>query len=296
LQPEASNPQAYGDDLAAARSIVLGAVSTAQAATDHNDLLAAVSMAADQAHQTAPTGTQILIVDNGLSDTGAMNLARPGMTAADPSEVGAFVQGNGGCPANLAGTTMTMYGAGYGVDPQPLLSQQQITAVGRIWQDTIKACGGQLILAPTPRTEPGPDTPFTVTPVPPSPDAVMPAASGSVLTFGDGGALRFKPDSADLVDPTAAASALQPVADHLRTDPAHAVTIAGTTSNGPTAWSSYTELARARAQTVAAILITAFSIQPRQIHCVGMGYISDPPVVDPATAALNRTTRISIDT
>lgn len=293
-QPESSNPQAYGDDLAAARSAVLGAVTTATAASDHNDLTAAVSMAADQGHQESSSGLQILVIDNGLTDAGAVNLARPGMTAANPDEVAAFVQGHGGCPANLAGTTMTMYGAGYGVDPQPKLSSQQITAIGQIWQKTIAACGGRLELVPTPRTDPGPDTHYTVAPVPANPDAVMPPAPGDVLTFGDGGALRFRPDSAELIDPGAATAALKPFANYLSADPGRAITIAGTTSNGPTSWASYTQLAQARAEAVAGILMSTLSVPTRQIHCVGMGYIGDPPVVDPATAALNRRTRIQI--
>jgi len=191
---------------------------------------------------------------------------------------------------------MIAYGAGYGVDPQPRLSNQQITAVGQIWQRVIEACGGRLELVPTPRTDAGPGTPFTVTSVPVIPDAVMPAQPvGASITFGDDGALRFKPDSADLTDPTAAEAALKPVADFLNEDRAHTITIFGTTSNGPTAWDSYTALAQARAVTVEQILTSALGVRVDQIRCVGMGYTADPPVVDPATAALNRRTRIQIN-
>jgi OmpA-OmpF porin, OOP family len=294
-QPESANPQAYGDDLGAARSAVLSAVRNAAAASDHDDLAAALSMAADQAHQTAATAARILVIDNGLSDTGAINLALPGMTAANPDEVAAFVKTHGGCPASLAGVTVTMYGAGYGVDPQPKLSTAQITRVGQIWQKTIETCGGHLDLVPTPRTDAGPATVHTVTPVPPIPDAVMPTHPvGSSLRFGDDGALRFNPDSADLTDPAAASTALAPVVKYLTEQASHSITISGTTSNGPTAWASYRTLADARAHNVQNMLTDA-GASASQITCVGMGYTANPPVTDPATAALNRATRIHID-
>lgn len=295
-KPEAVNPQAYSDDLGAARSAVLGAVKNAAAASDHNDLTAALSMAADQGHQTAPSRVRILVIDNGLSDTGAVNMAEPGMTAADPAEVAAFVQAHGECPTNLAGTAMTMYGAGYGVDPQPKLSTQQITRVGQIWQRVIETCGGHLDLVPTPRTDPGPHTTFTVTPVPATPDPVMPATPvGANITFSDDGGVRFAPDSAELADPGATATALKPVANYLTSDPRHSISIFGTTSNGPTSWPSYTALAQARAQAVQKLLTTSFGVAPAQITCLGLGYTANPPVSDAATAALNRTTRIHVD-
>ncbi|EHB48694.1 OmpA/MotB domain protein [Mycolicibacterium rhodesiae JS60] len=296
-QPESSNPQAYGDDLGAARAAVLRAVQAAKATSDHNNLAAALAMAADQGHQTSATGVRILVVDNGLSDAGAVNMAQPGMTAANRDEVAQFVRSHGGCPSDLSGTTMTLYGAGYGVDPQPRLASQQLTAVGQIWQKVIEACGGHLDLVPTPRTDAGPDTTFTVTPVPVIPDAVVPAhPAGASVTFGDDGPLHFKPDSAELTDPTAAQQTLKPVADYLNEDPGHVITIFGTTSNGRTAWDSYTALAQARSLTVQQILTSALGVRSGQIHCVGLGYTADPPVVDPATAALNRRTRISFDT
>lgn len=295
-QPESSNPQAFSDDLNAARAAVLGTIRSARADSDHNNLLAALAMAADQSHQSGATGVRILVVDNGLSDTGAVIMAQPGMTAANPEEVAQFVRSHSGCPSDLSGTTMTMYGAGYGVDPQPRLSNQQVTAVGAIWQKVIETCGGHLDLVPTPRTDPGPATRFTVTPVPVVADAVIPARpTGTTVTFGDDSALHFNPDSDQLTDPAAAQIGLQAVATYLAQDPGHAITIYGTTSNGPTAWPSYTALATARSLTVKNVLTATLGARSDQIHCVGLGYTADPPATDPATAALNRRSRIQFD-
>lgn len=295
-QPESANPQAYDDDLSAARAAVLTAIRSAEAESDHNNLGAALAMAADQGHQNTASGIRILVVDNGLSDAGAINMAQPGMTAANPDEVADFVHSHAGCPSDLSGTTMTMYGAGYGVNPQPRLSNQQVSAVAAIWQKVIEACGGHLDLVPTPRTDPGPDTNFTVNPVPVVADAVVPARpAGATVTFNDDSALHFKPDTAELTDPAAAQQALKPVANYLTQDPAHTITIVGTTSNGPTAWESYTALAQARSLTVQSLLTTALGARADQIHCLGLGYTADPPVIDPATAALNRRTRIRFD-
>jgi outer membrane protein OmpA-like peptidoglycan-associated protein len=117
---------------------------------------------------------------------------------------------------------------------------------------------------------------------------------GSSLRFGDDGALRFNPDSADLTDPAAASTALAPVVKYLTEQASHSITISGTTSNGPTAWASYRTLADARAHNVQNMLTDA-GASASQITCVGMGYTANPPVTDPATAALNRATRIHID-
>lgn len=292
-QPESANPQAYQDDLTVAHSTVLTAVQTAEASSEHHDLLAALTMAADQGRQTGST-TRVLIVDNGLSDSGAVDMTRPGMTAADPGEVADFLAAHGGCPASLAGTSMTMYGAGYGVEPQQKLSLRQVDQVGKIWQAVIAACGGRLDLVPTPRTEPGPETRHTVNPVTPEPDAVM-APVGKTLRFIGNSELRFGLDTDELADPAAAADALRPVADYLNGDGTRSVTVSGTTSNGPTGWLDHVALATARARRVERLLVDTLGVDPAQVRCEGLGYTANPPVVDPATAALNRTTRIRID-
>ncbi|HUO40312.1 MAG TPA: OmpA family protein, partial [Mycobacterium sp.] len=283
------------DDLRQARGAVLGTVRAATARSDHADLLTALGIAADQGRQSGDS-VRILVVDNGLSDTGPVDIAAPGMSTADPSDVGAFVASRGSCPASLAGTSMTMYGAGYGVAPQEVLSTQQMGSVGRIWQEVIAACGGHLDLVPTPRTDPGPDTPFRVEPVAPLPAPTMTAMpAGQTLEFTGESALTFAADSAELRDPGAARTALAELADYLRGGPSRTVTISGTTSNGPTAWPAYVDLARARSETVKALLVAEFGVLPQQIRCEGLGYVADPPVVDPATAALNRRTRIHVD-
>lgn len=294
-QPEDANPQAFGDDLGAARARVLQAVKGASAQSDHNDLMAALAMAADQGNRENAARAHLLILDAGLSDAGSLNMSQPGMTEADPAEVAAFIRDHGGCPPSLAGVSVTMYGAGYGVAPQPKLSNAQVVEIGKLWQATVAACGGRLDLVSTPRTDPSPTTSYTVIPVQPRADAVVPIAAGETLTFDGAGALRFSPDSAELADPAAAAAALQPMADYLHADSRHTIAISGTTSNGPTAWPSYVALSQARAETVAAILTQRMAVDRSQIRCAGLGYTATPPALDPASAALNRTTHITID-
>ncbi len=121
------------------------------------------------------------------------------------------------------------------------------------------------------------------------------APVGKTLRFIGNSELRFGLDTDELADPAAAADALRPVADYLNGDGTRSVTVSGTTSNGPTGWLDHVALATARARRVERLLVDTLGVDPAQVRCEGLGYTANPPVVDPATAALNRTTRIRID-
>ncbi|WP_313535434.1 OmpA family protein [Arsenicicoccus bolidensis] len=295
-QPEKDNPEAYADDRAAAQAEVGKVIRTATASSDGNDLTAAVAMAADQSRvgRTGPSAATLIVADTGYSDRGAVNMTRSGMSAAEPADVADMVKRTNSCPT-LAGTQVVLTGFGYSASPQPALPLFQKNNITKIWQDTFSACGAKATVAPEARTGSGPRTSHTVMPVPAASEPTLPSKPqvGSSLVFRDSGTLRFAPDSADLLDPNAADETLEPFATYLKSSRQHQVTVTGTTANGSTRWASLKALGLARADRIKSILVK-LGATAEQVTTVGLGYTANPPVTDPATAALNRSIRIEV--
>lgn len=280
------NPEAFHDDLVAAQNTVITATTRAHATSNGDDLLSALSLAADLSSTSGAEG-QIMSLDNALTDSGVVRMADDGMTAASPEEVASFVTSNKACP-NLKGKTVEFHGLAYGVVPQLPLSQRQKDAISRIWTHVAQACGAASTKSlALPRTEAGPSTTFTTRPVTPEKQPTMKAAPATSIRVGDNTAMGFEVDSDQLRDPEGARDLLVGVAKQLRARPATHLTITGSTSNGATAWPSLIALSRARAVTIARLL-SELKIPSTQMTARGAGYRAQPPVTDPATAALNR--------
>jgi outer membrane protein OmpA-like peptidoglycan-associated protein len=280
------NPEALNDDLIAAQNTVLAAAGHARATSNGDDLLSTLSLAADLSSTSGADG-QIMSIDNGLSDSGVVRMADDGMTGAGSKEVASFVTSNKACP-NLRGKTVLFHGLAYGVAPQLPLSQRQRDAVSSIWTEVAKICGAARAEAVAlPRTGVGPSTTFTTKPVTPEKPPVMKVAPAASIRVSDNSALGFVVDSDRLRDPAGARDFLADLAKQLKSSPAIHVTLVGSTSKGATAWPSLVALSQARAVTVAHLL-TGMGVRSSQLSTKGVGYRAQPPVTDPATAALNR--------
>lgn len=287
------NPEATRDDLVAAQNTIISKAATATATSAGNDLLSALALSADLSSTTGPNGV-ILSLDNGLTDTGTIRLTDNGMTAATTTDITTFITTNSACP-KLAGKNVQFYALGYATAPQLPLSQRQRDAITTDWTQIATTCGSATTTAiALPRTGTGPKTTYTTKTVTPDTDPVLPPTPTPTtpIRADDTTALGFTIDSDQLRDPTAATTFLTPIAEHLKTHPTTHVTLTGTTSNGPTAWPTLKDLATARATTVATLLIT-LGVPATQITTAGAGYTANPPVTDPATAALNRATTLT---
>lgn len=294
-----ANRDAREADIAGAAAHVVDTINKAAADSDGSDLLAAIALGADQARALNAGTAHIVVIDSGLPDRGALDMTRPGMLAADPTEVATFLQANHSLP-DLTGFTVELLGIGYVTAPQePLTIATQQNTVN-IWTTTLQTAGATVTITPLARTAPGPDTPHTTRTVG-VPDDPTPPTTGpqppTETVYDDTTALGFLPDSTQLRGHDAAVQALTPLAAWLTADPTRTAHIVGTTASAGTE-DSRARLALGRAEAIKDLLLT-LGAHPDQITTHGAGYTATPPDrtpsgdLDPANAALNRTVRIT---
>lgn len=291
-----ANPDATADDITAAVNTVVATVADAAADADGSDLLAGISMGADQARAAGAPNAHLAVIDSGLPDTGSLDMTAPGMLAADPAQVADFLQAQGALP-DLGGFSIELVGFGYSTTPQaPLPQAAQSTTIG-IWTTLAERAGAASVaITPVVRTGEGPDTPHT-TRTAPIPEPPRPPINGETAVYDDTSALGFLPDSTTLRDPAAAAQALTDLAAWLAADPTRTAHIEGTTASAGTP-DGRTHLSAARAETIRTLLVH-LGANPDRITTHGAGYTATPPdrapdgTLNPAAATLNRTVHIT---
>jgi len=263
------------------------------------DDLDALAVAADAAHSAGVPHAQLILLDSGLDDRGALDFAAPGMVAASPADVAHQLRADGDDP-DLAGFQVFLVGLGYTAPPQPPLAAKWRSNVGLIWAAVIRSSGGSAELIPQPAQGGSVRTsqPVRLVPVPAG-RPVRPARR-SVLVFTGASPVRFQPNLAAFADPAAAAKALGPIARWLAAAPSRHASLVGTTADvGPMA--GQTALARRRADRVRDELVR-LGVSPGQISSTGVG--SDFPQFRPdrnaagvllaGPAELNRSVRITL--
>jgi len=308
LPVSTANQAAEANDIRAGEDTVLADVASAKARTPGANLLAALSVAADEIRSAGISRPTIAVIDSGLSDRGTVSFTEAGMLAANPNQVARYVEDQGALP-DLQGTTVDLVGIGYVAPPQQPLDAPQRSAVTQIWAAIATAAGAQVNIVPVPRSGPGPNTtlPTGIVTVP-APNSYRTTTGGTATgpihprpghtTIFDGtSALGFFFNSTQLRDPTTAQAELRPLAAWLAAEPGRSVTLTGTTDSiGTPAYNK--TLSQARANTIRALLVT-LGAPPAAIHTAGAGYTADPPditptgAVNPAKAALNRAVRIT---
>ena len=289
VSPDPVNPVAFDDDVAAAEGRVVAQVNELAATSDGNDTWAALVLASDELASIGVEGRHALIVsrDSGSSDSGVLRIADPGMTEADPAEVRDLVMDHDAC-ASLRGMDVTMYGMGETVAPHPVLSARQRAAIAEQYVAALEGCGARASAVPLPPVSDGPRTEHPTRPVQPDEDPVIEVKTQAPVVLRQD-SLGYLPDQATFVDVPAAEKVLARMAEQLAAHPEIGVEIRGRTADGPTAWPSLRALGKARAELCADVLV-AHGVDGSRISTVGSGYLADPPVTDPATAAANRVT------
>ncbi|WP_300607055.1 OmpA family protein [Trebonia sp.] len=275
------------------------AVSNARPDAPGVDDLNALAVAADEADTLGGTGIEIVLIDSGLDDRGALNFTVPGLLAATPAEVVSQLRATGNLP-ELHRLTVVLVGLGYTAPPQAPLSAKWRASLTAIWRAVVSAAGARVRIIPQPGLSASvvTDEPVRLVPVP-SAGYIHPAA-GQTIVFSGISAVRFQPNSTAFVDQVAAIEALAPIAHWLAADPARHAELEGTTADvGP--MSGQVELSLLRADRVKAALIS-LGAQPTQITTTGVG--SDFPQFAPdrdadgallaGPATLNRSVRITL--
>ncbi len=284
---DAVNDVVKKDNLTRKAAQLVSSVKRLKATSDGNDLLASLSKAADEGRNLMADrkgAAQIISLDNGLTDRGAVAMTQAGMTSANPEDAVRHLKNLRMLPP-ASGMNVTFQGLGYGVPPQPELTSAQRNTVTAIWTAVAKAAGATVEAVPQPYSDVGgPETAHETGIVAAS--TPTPIDLSTPFRLDDASPLGFVADEVHFRDPRAASALLDDLAGRLKARPQTAVTISGTTSNGPTRWPSLAALGGARAQLVADELVRRGVTN--SLRVVGAGYLAKPPVVDPATAAMNR--------
>jgi OOP family OmpA-OmpF porin len=271
-------------------------------ATPHSpgvDDLGALSEAADDARSIGVPRAELVLIDSGLDDRGALDFTVPGLVAATPREVVAQLRAAGELP-HVRGDTVVLVGIGYTAQPQAPLSAKWRSNVTQIWAAVIRAAGARVQIIPQPALG-GPvrtDQPVRAVAVPAAP-SVKPRKH-TTITFTGASPVRFSPSSTAFAEPAAARRALAPIARWLAARPGRHASLEGTTADvGPLA--GQIALSRQRADRVRAQLI-GLGAPAAQLTTTGVG--SRFPQFTPdrgahhallaGPATLNRSVRITL--
>jgi OmpA-OmpF porin, OOP family len=279
--------------------LVEAAIAAARPDAPGVDDLAALAVAADEARTLGAPDADLVLVDSGLDDRGALDFTVPGLVAATPSEVAGQLKATENLP-DLRGFTVVLVGIGYTAAPQPPLSAKWRRNVTAIWVAILQAAGARVEVIPQPGQGPSVSTaePVRLIPVP----ATQQATPGyhKTLIFTGASPVRFQPNTTAFVDRAAAIRALLPIARWLAANRSRHAWLEGTTADvGP--MSGQIALSILRADRVRAVLIS-LGAWAAQIGTTGVG--SDFPQFTPdrnaagtllaGPATLNRSVRITL--
>lgn len=247
----------------ATRDHVTGAIAAARATTPQTDLLAALDVAGREL-SGRPGPRSVVVLDPGLSTTGAVDFTKPGTLDADPQELADTLDYQGVLP-HLQDVSVVFQGLGQTVAPQPPLSPVLKTQLRLIWTAVARKSGATEVTA-----EPAPPAGAPAGDLPQV--GVVAVGSGMTctplaLTFA-GGEFTYASDSAAFLDRAAAAEVLRPIARQL-VDRNIAVVLQGTYADVGTP-DGRRKMSNDRAQSVANALI-GLGVPVAQLRVEGLG-------------------------
>jgi len=129
----------YRQAAASCLSKVVDQAAQTTPATGGTDVMAALDAAGQKLGSTSPGRSQVMIITDGLSNAGCLNLNQVLSVGESASAVVRTCPGQGGL-ARLRGVTVELAGVGYQALAKPLTTSQQTWLV-RYWQDLCAALG-----------------------------------------------------------------------------------------------------------------------------------------------------------
>jgi outer membrane protein OmpA-like peptidoglycan-associated protein len=225
------------------------------------DVLTALELAGAD---TGPNGN-IILVDSGLQTVGALNYRQPGLLAASPGDIVAFLRSENLLP-DLSGRHVLLSGIGYTAAPQPPFPEILRNNLVSQWEAIVTAAGGCVTADLTPNIAPEIHglPPVGIVPVP----APLVVRTCGTIVLEDEGDVGFVAGTAIFRDPAYAEATLAQLASTLKKGTAHITLIGSTSSEGSNA-ENYS-LSLERAEAVRSLLIS-LGIAASRITTVGDG-------------------------
>ncbi|HYH34877.1 MAG TPA: OmpA family protein [Nocardioides sp.] len=225
LDASGETDEARQESREANRELIDDAVTGARARTPEVDLLAALRVAADSIRDQ-PGHRSIVVVDPGLSTTGALDFRQPDLLDAVPQEVADALGARQQLPG-LAGISVRFTGLGRAAEPQAELSPIRQAQLEDLWTVIARTAGASFVeVQPSfAEGEPAAD-------LPPVSTVAVPlgyACRGNVMTV-TGGELAFVHGTDAWLDTETAERILEPLADQMNTRQLSAV-LRGTTAD-----------------------------------------------------------------
>jgi OmpA-OmpF porin, OOP family len=275
------------------------AIAAARPDSPGVDDLAALAIAADEAHALGAPAAELVLLDSGLDDRGPLNFTVPGMVAATPSEVAGQLKSTGNLP-DLRGFTVVLAGIGYTAPPQVPLPARWRANLSQIWTTVATAAGARVQVIPQPGLSESIVTNEPVQPVPIPPAGEVTPTARATIVFTGTSPVRFQPNTASFIDQSAVVQALRPIARWLAADSARHAWLEGTTADVGT-MAGQVALSILRADHVRNVLVS-LGASPSQITTSGVGsnfpqFVRDRDaagVLLAAPATLNRSVRITL--
>lgn len=279
---------------------VLAEVAAQRADEPESDVLEAIAAAARSMQGSAGDRT-IIVLDSGLSTTGAMQFQDGLLNVAGADLAKQLTDRQ--VKLDLTGVNVTWVGLGDTSLPQQPLPLPARDSLQDIWTHIIEDNGGRVTFTGRQSAATPPDptlpavTPVPIDAVPPLTGALAPAPGETVAVLRDS-TVGFLPNSSELRDPSAAVAAITPIAQAALSN-GWRLRVTGTTSSWGTEDGRLT-LSTARAETVRNMLIQA-GVPAADITTEGVGthfaeYLPDRTPdggLDEVAAAQNRSVRIT---
>ncbi|WP_447007191.1 OmpA family protein [Saccharothrix isguenensis] len=297
LVSKAPGPNARNKEVRDRKADLRAKLSSVRPTTAELDLLAAIELGARSLAREPKT---MVVESSGLSTTGALSFAKPGMLMAAPAEVADALERGGHLPA-LGGIRVTLRGLGDVMPPQQVLGTPERSNLIAIWKEVLTRAGAQ-VEPPDQRPLTGPtwtDAPPVAT-VPVTPASVDFGAPEPRVTRPLPAAAFFVADSAELLDRANAVAVLRPFAEHVRRSGGR-LDLVGTTARvgdrpGQVA------LSTDRANAMRSLLVDELGVPEDRVGASGVGSYHADYVVDhddhghllPDKAGLNRTVRVTV--
>ncbi len=251
------------------------------------DTLRAVKIAADALNSTGSDIKTLVVYDSGLSTSGVLNFAGKNILGVSPETIVEQLKENHSIP-DLTGIDVVWTGLCQVAGQQETLASSYEYKLETLWTAILSAAGAKSVefdRNPLPAVENEGDMPYcSVVPVVADTLDIDEEAQElpDIVKCDETSSVRFKSNTAELVDEAAAEKALMPIAEYLCANSEESFYILGMTATVP-GGDGGRQLSLERAETCKALLVKN-GVSKDRLICIGLGYTDHPLRADDTDA------------